>query len=39
MSLPDGPDLGLLLIRINYSDQDAWRNALAAATAVYPADD
>ena len=36
MRLPDGPDLGLLLVRTNYSDQDAWRRALEAATASTP---
>lgn len=39
MRLPDGPDLGLLLIRTDYSDQEAWRCALEAATSIYPGDD
>jgi hypothetical protein len=33
--LPTAPDLGLLLVRTDYSDDRAWRAALAAATAVY----
>ena len=39
MRLPDGPDLGLLLIRTDYSSQDAWHRALGAATTIYPGDD
>lgn len=39
MRLPEGPDLGLLLIRTDYSSQDAWHRALGAATAIYPGDD
>lgn len=39
MRLPDGPDLGFLLIRTDYSDHDSWRRALEAATAIYPGDD
>jgi hypothetical protein len=37
--LPTAPDLGLLLIRTDYSDDEAWRAALSAATAVYAMDD
>jgi hypothetical protein len=37
--LPKAPDLGLLLVRTDYSDDAAWRVALSAATAVYDADD
>jgi hypothetical protein len=33
------PDLGLLLVRTDYSDDQAWRTALSAATAVYDTDD
>jgi uncharacterized protein DUF6924 len=36
--LPEPPDLTLLLVRTDYSDDEAWRTALAAATAVYPRD-
>jgi hypothetical protein len=37
--LPTAPDLGLLLVRTDYSDDRAWRAALSAATAVYQEDD
>jgi hypothetical protein len=37
--LPKAPDLGLLLVRTDYSDDAAWQAALSAATAVYDADD
>jgi hypothetical protein len=37
--LPAAPDLGLLLVRTDYSDDRAWRAALSAATAVYEEDD
>jgi hypothetical protein len=37
--LPTAPDLGLLLVRTDYSDDQAWHAALAAATAVYDRDD
>lgn len=37
--LPKAPDLGLLLVRPDYSDDAAWQAALSAATAVYDADD
>jgi hypothetical protein len=37
--LPKGPDLGLLFVRTDYSDDAAWRAALNAATAAYDADD
>jgi hypothetical protein len=33
------PDLGLLLVRTDYSDDGAWHSALSAATAVYTMDD
>jgi hypothetical protein len=36
--LPKAPDLGLLLVRTDYSDDAAWQAALTAATAVYDAD-
>lgn len=39
MLLPKAPDLGLLFVRTDYSDDAAWRAALDAATAVYDADD
>jgi hypothetical protein len=39
MMLPRDPNVGLLLVRTDYSDEDAWRRALEAATAVYPDDD
>ena len=39
MILPAAPDLGLLLVRTDYSDDRAWRAALSAATAVYNMDD
>jgi hypothetical protein len=32
-------DLGLLLVRTDYSDDAAWKAALSAATALYDADD
>jgi hypothetical protein len=37
--LPTAPDLGLLLVRTDYSDNQAWHAALSAATAVYDRDD
>lgn len=37
--LPTAPDLGLLLVRTDYSDDRAWRAALSAATALYDMDD
>jgi hypothetical protein len=37
--LPTAPDLGLLLVRTDYSDDRAWHAALSAATAVYGMDD
>lgn len=37
--LPRAPDLGLLLVRTDYSDHQAWHAALSAATAVYDRDD
>ena len=37
--LPTAPDLGLLLVRTDYSDDRAWHAALSAATAVYDWDD
>ena len=37
--LPKAPDLGLLLVRTDYSDDAAWQAALSAASAVYDADD
>jgi hypothetical protein len=37
--LPAAPDLGLLLVRTDYSDDRAWHAALSAATAVYDVDD
>ncbi len=37
--LPTAPDLGLLLVRADYSDDRAWHAALSAATAVYDKDD
>jgi hypothetical protein len=37
--LPKAPDLGLLLVRTDYSDGRAWHDAVAAATAVYASDD
>ena len=37
--LPTSPDLGLLLVRTDYSDDEAWHAALSAATAVYAMDD
>ena len=37
--LPKAPDLGLLLVRTDYSDDLAWHDALAAATAIYEGDD
>ncbi|GAA4286653.1 DUF6924 domain-containing protein [Georgenia daeguensis] len=39
MRLPEPSDLCLLLVRTDYSDQQAWRAALAAATAVYEVGD
>jgi hypothetical protein len=35
--LPKAPDLGLLLVRTDYSDDAAWQAALSAAIAVYDA--
>jgi hypothetical protein len=37
--LPAAPDLGLLLVRTDYSDDRAWHAALSAATAIYDVDD
>jgi hypothetical protein len=37
--LPKAPDLSLLLVRTNYSDDAAPQAALSAATAVYDVDD
>jgi hypothetical protein len=37
--LPTAPDLGLLLVRTDYSDDRAWHAALSAATAVDDMDD
>ena len=37
--MPAAPDLGLLLVRTDYSDDEAWHAALSAATAVYVMDD
>ncbi|WP_425463979.1 DUF6924 domain-containing protein [Nocardioides marmorisolisilvae] len=37
--LPEAPDLGVLLVRTDYSDNEAWGAALSAATAVYEEDD
>jgi hypothetical protein len=37
--LPAAPDLGLLLLRTDYSDDRAWQAALTAANAVYDGDD
>ena len=37
--LPMAPDLGLLFVRTDYSDNLAWQAALSAATAVYDMDD
>jgi hypothetical protein len=37
--LPTAPDLGLLLVRTDYSVDWAWHAALSAATAVYDMDD
>jgi hypothetical protein len=39
MLLPKPPDLGLLFVRTDYSDDAAWRAALNAATTAYAADD
>lgn len=39
MILPKAPDLGLLLLRTDYSDDGAWRETLRAATAIYAAED
>jgi len=39
MMLPREPNDGLLLVRTDYSDEDAWHRTLEAATAVYPDDD
>jgi len=36
--LPKAPDLGLLLVRTDYSDERAWLDALTAATAIYDDD-
>ena len=38
MLLPKAPDLGLLLVRTDYSDDAAWHRALDAVTAGYPDD-
>jgi hypothetical protein len=37
--LPKAPDLELLLVRTDYSDDRAWHDALAAATAISDGDD
>jgi hypothetical protein len=37
--LPTAPDLGLLLVRTDYSDDGAWHASLSTATAVYDRDD
>lgn len=37
--LPAAPDLGLLIVRTDYSDDLAWQAALSAATAIYDTDD
>lgn len=37
--LPAAPDLGLLLVRTDHSDDRAWHAALSAATAVYDTGD
>jgi hypothetical protein len=37
--LPTASDLGLLLVRTDYSDDEAWHSALSAAAAVYIMDD
>ena len=37
--LPEAPDLGVLLVRTDYSDDRIWHAALSAATAVYESDD
>jgi hypothetical protein len=37
--LPMAPDLGLLFVRTDYTDDLAWQAALSAATAVYDMDD
>jgi hypothetical protein len=39
MILPEEPDLGMLLVRTDYSDDAAWKSAFAAATAVFQSDD
>jgi hypothetical protein len=37
--LPKAPDLGVLLVRTDYSDDAAWQAAVDAAATVYEADD
>lgn len=37
--LPKAPDLGMLLVRTDYSNEGAWQAALSTATAVYETDD
>jgi len=37
--LPNAPDLGALIVRTDYSDDEAWRAALSVATAVHKEDD
>src|SRR5262245_55353247 len=37
--LPEAPDLGVVLVRTDYSDDQAWYGGLAAATAMYERDD
>jgi hypothetical protein len=37
--LPNAPDLGLLLVRTDYSDDGAWNDAVSAATTAYESDD
>jgi len=39
VKLPTVPDLCLLLVRTDYSDDRAWHAALSAATAIYDRDD
>lgn len=39
LKLPEPPDLMMLLLRTDYSDDAAWARVLAAANARYPEDD
>lgn len=39
MILPESPDLGMLLVRTDYSDDVAWDAVVDAVQAVYPSDD